>query len=72
MHEHNECEHEFKYCSKCDVVYCTKCNKEWTKRVLYTITTSPYMQYSDGTVEYQVGNQIIYNIHNCYEFIPHS
>lgn len=32
MHEHIEpkdCEHEFKYCKKCDVVYCDKCQKEW-------------------------------------------
>ena len=29
MHEHNECEHSLKYCSKCDVVYCTKCKREW-------------------------------------------
>lgn len=29
MHEHNECEHNLKYCSKCNVVYCTKCKREW-------------------------------------------
>lgn len=29
MHEHNDCDHDLKYCSKCDVVYCTKCLREW-------------------------------------------
>lgn len=29
MHEHSGCEHELKYCSCCDVVYCVKCNREW-------------------------------------------
>ena len=29
MHEHEECEHQLKYCKVCDVVYCTKCKKEW-------------------------------------------
>ncbi len=32
MHKHEEqvkCEHELKYCDHCDVVYCTKCKKEW-------------------------------------------
>ena len=30
MHEHKTCEHKnIKYCSKCDVVYCEDCKKEW-------------------------------------------
>ena len=29
MHEHPECDHDLEYCSKCDVVYCTKCKREW-------------------------------------------
>jgi len=28
-HDHHSCEHEVKYCKKCDVAYCTKCGKEW-------------------------------------------
>ena len=37
MHEHPvpasvNCEHEFKYCKKCDVVYCEKCKGEWVKK----------------------------------------
>lgn len=30
MHEHNECDHDLKYCAKCDVVYCAKCKREWS------------------------------------------
>lgn len=33
MHEHEECEHKnLKHCSKCDVVYCEDCKKEWIKQ----------------------------------------
>lgn len=29
-HEHKECEHtNLNYCSKCDVVYCVDCDREW-------------------------------------------
>jgi hypothetical protein len=28
MHNHG-CEHNLKYCRQCDVVYCTKCGREW-------------------------------------------
>ncbi len=35
-HEHNQCDHDLKYCPHCDVVYCTKCNREWGKeRVVF-------------------------------------
>ena len=48
MHKHTECEHELKFCSKCDIVYCEICKTEWKH---YTMTFSqPYMQYTDGTV----------------------
>jgi hypothetical protein len=30
MHSHNcGCEHNLKHCAHCDVVYCTKCHREW-------------------------------------------
>ncbi len=37
MHEHKQCqcEHELKYCSNCDMVYCTKCEKEWKYNYYY-------------------------------------
>ena len=53
MHEHKEeiqkeCEHKnLKHCSKCDVVYCEDCKKEWKQSVwsnidvLYTPTPTP-------------------------------
>lgn len=48
MHDHKECEHELKYCRKCDIVYCEKCNAEWKKNIY---VTSPYIvTYGDGTV----------------------
>lgn len=37
MHEHKklkECKHELKHCTHCDVVYCSKCQREWGKDTL--------------------------------------
>jgi hypothetical protein len=54
MHEHKH-EHELKYCEKCVVVYCTKCNKEWKHEpysYIYTTpgtTVSPWKTYK-GTI----------------------
>lgn len=28
-HNHSHCLHDLKYCDHCDVVYCTKCDREW-------------------------------------------
>lgn len=28
-HNHNHCMHDLKYCDHCDMVYCTKCDREW-------------------------------------------
>lgn len=28
-HNHSHCLHDLKYCEVCDVVYCTKCDREW-------------------------------------------
>lgn len=30
-HSYNGCQHKFGYCEQCDVVYCTKCDREWGK-----------------------------------------
>ncbi len=32
MHEHNDCNHTLKHCSHCDVVYCSKCKREWGQK----------------------------------------
>ena len=34
-HNHYTCVHELRHCPICDIVYCTKCGKEWHT---YTIT----------------------------------
>lgn len=32
-HNHNtQCQHEFKYCLACDIVYCEKCQSEWWRK----------------------------------------
>ena len=42
MHKHNcGCEHDLKYCGHCDVVYCSKCGKEW-KQYFYYYSYYPY------------------------------
>lgn len=28
-HEHTVCNHDVKYCNRCDVCYCELCGKEW-------------------------------------------
>jgi hypothetical protein len=51
MHEHNIClQHNFKYCTICDIVYCENCKKEWVKKAtMYSITyNQPWI--TDGTV----------------------
>lgn len=47
MHEHNHCHHELKHCSICNVVYCTKCGKEWggTNWYPYYPPLQPYTPY---------------------------
>ena len=46
--KHDHCEHEVKYCDKCDTAYCGKCNKEWTTD---PCTLNHYPWYNDtGTV----------------------
>lgn len=37
-HVHVECEHQIKFCKKCDVVWCSECSKEWTYGA--TVTSS--------------------------------
>lgn len=51
MHQHEECEHELKYCSKCDVVYCEKCGKEWNS---YTMTVGGTWYYPPNPYTYTV------------------
>ena len=42
MHEHDHCEHaSLKFCSRCDVVYCTACTREWRQTQWWTYTIAP-------------------------------
>ncbi len=54
MHEHNDCQHEFKYCRICDMIYCEKCQKEWKyfAPVSYGswTTITPPLVGTDGTL----------------------
>lgn len=34
------CTHEISYCEQCDVVTCSKCNKEWCNNPLNRLTTT--------------------------------
>lgn len=40
---HNECEHELRYCKCCDTVYCTKCKREWPEQTYIYPTYTPTM-----------------------------
>ncbi len=61
MHDHNECEHEFKYCSKCDTVYCEKCGKEWyNTKITYNPNVFTYPYIGDGTVSITLSNDHIH------------
>ena len=44
MHKHHDCDHEVKYCARCDVAYCTKCAKEWSAKSVWVnpYTWKPY------------------------------
>lgn len=35
MHDHTPCIHKFKFCEKCDEVYCDKCKTEWTRKTVW-------------------------------------
>lgn len=59
MHEHNDCQHELKYCEHCDVVYCKKCKREWGKtQYVYTYpwwnwqpsSSEPYKVTCNGVI----------------------
>jgi len=44
-HDHVECDHQVKYCKKCDVCYCVKCGTEWGRS---TVTWYPYYTTCTG------------------------
>jgi len=28
-HHHHDCDHALAFCRRCDVAYCTKCDRQW-------------------------------------------
>ena len=61
MHTHSKCNHELKYCEKCDTVYCEKCSKEWKKET-YNWT---YTSLGTQTLPYPYGNGTVPCTYNC-------
>ena len=57
-HEHKTCQHELKHCSKCDIVYCEGCSKEWTLFANSCWTYTPY----NGTTEITAGNSSTHSV----------
>ena len=55
MHEHNECEHNLKFCPKCDVVYCTKCKREWGGHSCNWYLSYPWYTYPYTTTVWPGG-----------------
>ena len=55
-HNHCNCEHDLKYCSCCDTVYCVKCHKEWKQNFpTYTFTnTGGPWKYVDNFPDYNI------------------
>ena len=52
-HNHCHCEHNLKYCAKCDVVYCEKCSKEWSSSLTtWTYCNIPSFTTGTDTVTY--------------------
>lgn len=52
MHQHHHCgcKHNLKHCEHCDVVYCTKCHKEWSSNwCTLSTTTYPYTYVGSAT-----------------------
>jgi hypothetical protein len=47
-HNHNHCSHDLKYCEKCDVCYCTRCDREWGGHTHWTWYWggTPYQVYT--------------------------
>lgn len=52
MHEHIYHGHKFKYCERCDVVYCESCKKEWGGMYQGTTYQWIYPYYTPHTLPY--------------------
>ena len=61
MHTHCTCEHQLKYCSHCDIVYCEKCGKEWKVPATNWTYVNPLCNGGTTTLPY-VGDNITYTV----------
>lgn len=61
-HDHCGCEHNLVHCKCCDVVYCTKCHREWGTYHWYSTwsnTTVPYKGMYPTNVDNALDNQVL-------------
>ena len=66
-HKHCHCDHDLKYCSHCDVVYCTKCGKEWGQKHYCYPWTYPYYPwtYTATAGGVATGDTVTISGHQC-------
>ena len=64
--KHNHCEHEVRYCEKCNVCYCTKCEKEW-KELTWTEEKTPYHAFKTWQGDYYI--QPVVTTKNCKHYL---
>ncbi len=57
---HNHCSHVFKYCERCDVIYCTKCSKEWKDQPINWVYPI-YYPYGPCTSPWWVSSGLLKN-----------
>lgn len=61
-HTYNGCNHNLQHCTHCDVVYCTKCSKEWSS-TNYAWSFLKDYEYNKKTTPYYVGDDLSrYNV----------
>jgi len=63
---HNHCDHDVKYCKKCDVPYCAKCGKEWKAQTWWInpySTGYPTITYTTDTTSVSSDNITLTTAH---------
>lgn len=66
LHQHTHCEHDLKFCEKCDVVFCKKCSQEWkTQPIEWYYPTYPAYYHTAGTLTVSnTGNDVEVHSHS--------
>ena len=57
-HSYNGCNHILQHCTHCDVVYCTKCSREWTAGGNYIWDKLKEYDRNWKTTPYYVGDDL--------------